>query len=117
MRDRVRMGDLGASGSFLWGGLFGGSGTFDRVCCAIFCCWPTSRGICAFSTVGTLGATCCGVNFTCSGTTCLLVVGGLSVFVLGFMVSLGVTLGDGTGGAADSGLIHFAIAHFNDAKA
>ena len=39
------------------------------------------------------------------------VVGGLSLCGLGFVVvSLGATLGDGTGGSAASGLIHFPIA-------
>ena len=67
--------------------------------------------------MGTLGATCFGANLMCTGTMVFCVVGGLSLCVLGFGVSLGATLGDGTGGSEASGLIHFPMAFFNDAKA
>ena len=43
----------------------------------------------------------------------LLVVGGLSVVGLGFLVFLGGTLGDVTGGALASGVIHLPMALFN----
>ena len=118
--ERVLMWDRGGAtaGSFFWGGLVGGRGTLDHVRCAIFCCWPAVRGICIISSVVTLGAECVGANFMCTGTMVFCVVGGLSLCCLGFVVvSLGTTLGDGTGGAEASGLIHVPMAFFNDAKA
>ena len=114
------MGDLGGAtlGSFFWGGLLGGIGTFDRVRCAIFGFWPDGRGIGVISMLGTLGAECVGANFMCTGTMFFCVVGGLSLCGLGFLlVSLGTTLGDGTGVSSASGVIHFPMAFFNDAKA
>ena len=86
------MGVLGASRSFFWGGIFGGNGTLERVLCAIFTIGTTGRGFGFSSTAATLGATCRGANFSCSGTMVLLVVGGLSLVGLGFLVSLGAPL-------------------------
>ena len=110
-RDLVRaaMGVLGAAISFFSGGRFGGSGAFDCVPCAVFFGGLTGSGF--SSAVGTLGNTYRGENHTCGGIRGLVVVG------LGFLASLGATLGDVARGDLASGLIHLLMALFNAVNA